>query len=202
MNTLSIIYNLALTKNYENIKEMSLLLVQYFRYMFRSNLTFVPLREELEHVLNYVRIHELRYQQELKCDIRLPDDLDKAHVPPLMIQTFIENAIKHAVSLDHALQIAIEIRAEHAAPESYLHVLIRDNGKGFKEPVLRELRQGNRIVDEQGEHIGIWNVWHRMRLLYGSKARLEFSNAVPQGAVVRISLPLQPESEIERKDDR
>lgn len=200
MNTLTIIYNLALTKNFENIKEMSLLLVQYFRYMFRSNLTFVPLQEELQHVLNYVRIQELRFQQDLRCDICLSDDLDKVHVPPLMIQTFIENAMKHAVSLDHPLQIGIDIRSEHSVPEPYLHVTIWDNGIGFKEHVLHELRQGNRIVDEQGEHIGIWNVWHRLRLLYGSKARLEFSNAAPQGAVVQLLLPLQSESETERED--
>jgi len=191
MNTLSIIYNLALAKNYENIKEMSLLLVQYFRYMFRSNLTFVPLREELDHVRNYARIHELRFQQDLQCEMLLPDDLDKIHVPPLIIQTFIENAMKHAVSLDRPLRIAIEIRTEYAGQESHIQIAIRDNGKGFKEEVLRELRHGHRIVDEQGEHIGIWNVWHRMRLLYGNKARLTFSNALPQGAVVEISLPLQ-----------
>ncbi len=202
MNTLSIIYNLALTKSYENIKEMSLLLVQYFRYMFRSNLTFVPLQEELQHVLNYVRIQELRFQQPLKCDVRLSDQLDKVHVPPLIIQTFIENAMKHAVSLDHALQIAIDIRSEPTAPEHYIHITIRDNGKGFKEHVLRELRQGRRIVDEQGEHIGIWNVWHRMRLLYGSKARIEFANAAPQGAVVQLSLPLRPETETESEEMR
>jgi two-component system sensor histidine kinase YesM len=200
MNTLSIIYNLALTRNYENIKEMSLLLVQYFRYMFRSNLTFVPLMEELEHVRNYARIHELRFQQDLKCEIYLPDGLDKVHVPPLIIQTFIENAMKHAVSLDHPLLIAIEIQVEHTMPEPYLQIKIRDTGKGFNEDILQELRQGNRIVDEQGEHIGIWNVWHRMRLLYGKKARLSFSNAVPQGAIVDIILPLHPEQEAKKEE--
>lgn len=200
MNTLSIIYNLALTKNYENIKEMSLLLVQYFRYMFRSNLTFVPLQEELQHVLNYVRIQELRFQQPLKCDISLPESLDRVHVPPLIVQTFVENAMKHAVSLDHALELAIDIRLDASAGEPYLQITVRDNGKGFQETVLEQLRLGNRIVDEQGEHIGIWNVWHRIRLLYGSKARLDFSNSVPQGAVVQVTLPFQLEPLEEGED--
>jgi two-component system sensor histidine kinase YesM len=102
--------------------------------------------------------------------------------------------------LDHSLQIEIDILLEHLAPEYYIHITIRDNGRGFKQPVLDELRKGNRIVDEQGEHIGIWNVWHRMRLLYGSKARIEFFNADPQGAVVQILLPLQPEIVTEREN--
>jgi Predicted signal transduction protein with a C-terminal ATPase domain len=194
MNTLSIIYNLALTRSYETIKEMSLLLVQYFRYMFRSNLTFVPLMEELEHVRNYARIHELRFQQDLKFEIHVSGDMDKVHIPPLIIQTFVENATKHAVSLDRSLRIAVDIRMEDSLPEPYLQIRIRDNGKGFKEEVLRELREGNRVVDEQGEHIGIWNAWHRMRLLYGSKARLDFSNEESGGAVVIIRLPFQPET--------
>jgi len=109
MNTLSIIYNLALTKNYENIQDMSLRLVRYFRFMFRSNLTFVPLQEELDHVLNYVRIQELRFQQALTCHIEKPETLDKfpVHIPPLIIQTFVENAMKYAVSLDNPLIINI-----------------------------------------------------------------------------------------------
>lgn len=193
LNTLSIIYNLALTRNYENIMEMSLLLVQYFRYMFRSNLTFVPLMEELEHVRNYARIHELRFQQDMQFEIRVSGDMDKVHVPPLMIQTFVENAAKHAVSLDRSLRIVVEIRMEDSPPEPYLQIRIQDNGKGFKEEVLHELRKGNRVVDEQGEHIGIWNVWHRMRLLYGSKAGLQFSNDPSGGAVVDIRLPMQAE---------
>ncbi len=61
MNSLNIIYNLALVKNYALIQEMAISLVQYFRYMFRSNLTFLPLKDELQHIRNYIRIQELRF---------------------------------------------------------------------------------------------------------------------------------------------
>lgn len=192
LNTLNILYNLALVKDYELIKEMTLRLVNYFRYMLRSNLTFIPLKEELEHVRNYIHIQELRFQQSLNCDIEAPESFTKIHVPPLIIQTFIENSIKHATQRDVPLSLLIRIEMDETLEDPHIRISIRDTGSGFPDDVLQELKVGNRIVDEQGEHIGIWNVWHRLRLLYGNRAEISFSNGIPSGAIVEIKLPLQP----------
>lgn len=54
MNSLNIIYSLAQTQNYTLIQELSLCLVTYFRYMFRTNLSFVQLKQELDHTRNYI----------------------------------------------------------------------------------------------------------------------------------------------------
>jgi len=94
-----------LDKDFELIKDMTLRLVKHFRYMFRSNLTFVPLKDELEHVRNYLAIHELRFQQKLNCRIDAPDPLLKAMVPPLIIQTYVENALKYASSVETPLSL-------------------------------------------------------------------------------------------------
>jgi two-component system sensor histidine kinase YesM len=191
LNTLNILYNLAIVKDYELIKEMTLRLVSYFRYMLKSNLTFLPLNDELEHVRNYIRIHELRFQQTLNCHIDAPESLSRVHVPPLIIQTFVENSMKHASKMDAPLTLYIHLKLEESQSDPHIRITIRDTGIGFPEQVLQELRAGNRIIDEQGEHIGIWNVWHRLRLLYGSQSQLLFSNGLPSGAVVEIKLPLQ-----------
>jgi two-component system, sensor histidine kinase YesM len=195
MNTLNLIYSLALDKDFELIKEMTLRLVKYFRYMFRSNLTFVPLKDELEHVRNYIGIHELRFQQKLVCDIQAPEDLRLAVVPPLMIQTFVENALKHAGSIEAPLVLAVHVELEVVDAMPYMGITIQDQGAGFREELLSLINAGERVVDEQGEHIGIWNTWHRLRLLYGERASLSFSNAVPHGAIVKLRLPLHPGKE-------
>ncbi|MFD0693388.1 sensor histidine kinase [Paenibacillus sp. GCM10027628] len=193
LNTLNILYSLALVQDYELIKEITLRLVRHFRYMLRSNLTFLPLKEELEHVRNYVRIHELRFQKTLDCQITAPESLALVHVPPLVIQTFIENAIKHATQMNEPLSLSIDIQLEESKQDQHIRITVKDTGKGFPEDVLEKLRAGKRIVDEQGEHIGIWNVWHRLRLLYGDQASLAFANASPSGAVVEMKLPLEPD---------
>lgn len=194
LNTLNILYNLALVQDYELIKEITLRLAKHFRYMLRSNLTFIPLNEELEHVRNYIRIHELRFLQTLDLHIDEAPTLDNVHVPPLIIQSFIENSIKHATRMTEPLSICIKLELVDSIEDPHVLITIRDSGPGFPEEVLKELHAGNRVIDDEGEHIGIWNVWHRLRLLYGHRAQLRLENTVPSGALVQIKLPLEIES--------
>lgn len=193
LNSLNIVYNLALVKNYELIQEMALSLVHYFRYMFRSNLTFVPLKDELRHVCNYIRIQELRFPGKLEFEMTAPDFLLDTRIPPLAIQTFVENSIKHAATPDASIPISVRIDLEDSGPEPRLMIAIRDKGKGFPEEVLTEILAGSQIEDEQGAHIGIWNVKRRLGLLYSGEADIEISNASPSGALVVLLLPMNPQ---------
>jgi two-component system sensor histidine kinase YesM len=193
LNSLNILYNLAQVKNYELIQEMTLCLVRYFRFMFRSNLTFVSLHEELQHVRNYIRIQELRFPQFFTSTIEVPDFLENLSVPPLLIQTFLENSIKHSVTMEEPVHLSIRLDLREDGFEPYIEIIIRDTGKGFTEEVLSEIRSGNRVIDEQGEHIGIWNARKRLKLLYGEKASISCYNGYPSGAVVEIKLPYQQE---------
>ncbi|MGG4143630.1 histidine kinase [Paenibacillus algorifonticola] len=191
MNSLNILFNLAQVKNYELIQEMTLCLVRYFRFMFRSNLSFVSLQEEVQHVRNYIRIQELRFPNHLTCTIDYPDFLETIQVPPLLIQTFLENSIKHSVTLEEPLHLSVSLDLQETGLAPYIDIQIRDTGKGFSDDVLANIRSGNRIVDDEGEHIGIWNVKKRLSFLYGEEATLSCYNGFPNGAVVEIKLPYQ-----------
>ncbi len=193
MNSLNILFNLAQVKNFELIQEMTLCLVRYFRFMFRSNLSFVSLKEELQHVRNYIQIQELRFPGHLTCEIDYPDFLDPVQVPPLLLQTFLENSIKHSVTLEEPLHLSVTLDLKETGLAPYIEIIIRDTGKGFSEDVLAEIRSGNRVVDDEGEHIGIWNVKKRLSFLYGDEASVSCYNGFPQGAVVEITLPYREE---------
>ncbi|HZG85569.1 sensor histidine kinase [Paenibacillus sp.] len=194
MNSLNILYNLAQVKKFELIQEMTLCLVQYFRFMFRSNLTFVALREELQHVRNYIRIQELRYPNRLTCRIEAPAFLEQVPVPPLVIQSFLENSMKHGVTQDEPIHLSVDIDLKESGLEPYIEIIIRDTGCGFSERALAQIRSGNRVIDEQGEHIGIWNVRKRLQLLYGDQASIVCYNGFPQGAVIELKLPYHVET--------
>jgi len=187
LNSLNIIYNLAQVKDYALIQEMTHCLVDYFRFMFRSNLTFVALRDEIRHTLNYLRIQEMRFPDKLTFDIAASDPLQDGLVPPLVIQTFVENSIKHAVSMDRSIHIDISV-AE--VDNECLHIRIQDTGRGFPEDVLMRLRKENMLSNQEGDHIGIWNVQRRLRLLYQDRTKITFSNNVNQGAIVDVWLPM------------
>jgi len=189
LNSLNIIYSLAQVKQYHLIQEMALSLVQYFRFMFRSNSDFVSLQDEIEHTRNYLRIQEMRFPNNLTYEVSVPDALLQCPVPPLLIQTFVENTIKHAVTMDEAIHIRVHIQLTDGNP-GILRIQIHDTGKGFSEDVLQHLQKHQGILNEQGEHIGIWNVHRRLKLLYEKKASILFSNGHDGGAVVTIYFPL------------
>ena len=191
LNTLNIIYSLAQIKNYKLIQELTLCLSEYFNFISRKMNTFVRLDEEIRFTKNYIRIQELRFSNLFSSAIEVPDDLMDVLVPPLILQTFVENTIKYAFTIDQPL--CLSIRITHEKPESGdgIRISIRNTGNWFDENILKQLRAGKRIIDEKGEHIGIWNIQRRLELLYGEKARITFQNIQPKGVATEIILPIQ-----------
>jgi len=196
LNSLNMLYLMVETKNYDLTKDMLLCLLGYFRYMLRDKRAFVYLKEELDHVQNYLHIQELRYPNKLFYITNIPEYFLSIPVPPLIIQGFVENCIKHAYSSSQPLTISINVSLEDEKSEPYMQniqIQITDTGTGFPEQILMKLQNGEKIVDNNGEHVGIWNTKKRLAHLYHNKAILQFSNANECGAVVTIRLPTKPE---------
>lgn len=193
LNTLNIIYNLAKIKNYDLILEMTMSLIEYFRYMFRSNTSFVSLKAELDHTRNYLKIQSLRFPEKLNWSIQSPEYLSDVPIPPLVIQSFIENAIKHAVTLDEPLSIEVNIEFLVEEHGSRMKIRIKDSGQGFNRELLTELQAGRSVANELGERTGIWNVERRIRLLYGETASIQYDNDKKTGgATIEMIMPTNP----------
>jgi two-component system sensor histidine kinase YesM len=190
MNSLNMLYSLGKVNKMDLVMELSLCLIYYFRFMVRSNLSFVQLKDELEHTRNYLRIQELRYPGSLTYEINTPNYVMERRIPPLFIQTFIENAIKHGVMLDKPTHIAVHIDIVEHESAPCMQIRIEDNGQGFPKDVLEVLNAGGSLVNSDGEHTGIWNVQRRLKLLYQAHAAITFHNKAASGAVVQLILPL------------
>ncbi|RXZ76585.1 HAMP domain-containing protein [Paenibacillaceae bacterium] len=191
LNSLNTIYNLAQFKNYQLIQEMSSYLIQYMRFMFQSNMKFVSLEDELAHTRNYLHIQAMRFHEGFTYDIDSPPSAANAKVPPLIIQTFVENTVKHAITMDEPIRLSIEIEVAGAeADKPFLNIVITDTGNGFPDDILRDLQLDNAIDTEGREHIGIWNARRRLRLLYEGEAKLMLSNQAAGGAKIAMRLPL------------
>ncbi|MFD0696570.1 sensor histidine kinase [Paenibacillus sp. GCM10027628] len=187
LNSLNMVYYLAQDRNFALIQELSLSLIRYFRFMFRSHSDFVLLQDELKHIQNYLRIQEFRFPGHLSYKITAVDSLQACLIPPLCIQTFVENAIKHAVSMDAHVHIDILIENEDSNRGEGIKIRIQDTGKGFSDHILHQLQEEINPLNDAGEHVGIWNVKRRLRLLYREQANLTFIN--DHGAVVEIRIP-------------
>ena len=196
LNSLNIIYNLAKTKHFDLIMEMALAMIQFFRFLFRSNTSFVKLKDELEHTRNYLKIQTLRFPGKLTWGIEAAEYLTDVPVPPLIIQSFVENSIKYAVTLEDPVHIRVQISFADDESGTMMYIKIQDTGNGFSREVLQELQAGGSVENEEGEHTGIRNVQRRLRLLFGEAACIEFDNdGETGGAVVLMCLPTNPAKE-------
>lgn len=189
LNSLNIIYNLALTQNYREILEMSRCLMDYFRYTFRSSDSLVCISEELKHVKNYLHIQELRYDSNFDTVMETDEAALEGKIPVLFLQTFVENTIKHAYSKMQNMRISITIQRV-VLDKNFLKIEISDNGCGFSEEQIKELNTPLSAGPYPSEHIGILNVRRRLSYLYGSEAQLIFSNTEEYGgAKIAALLP-------------
>jgi len=189
MNSLNIIYNLAVLKDTESVKKMSLHLADYFRFIMRVNRDTITLKEELKHIENYIIIQQLRFPDRLECVFEGVEPLLHYPIAALTVQPFVENAIIHGFK-NRRRMFHINIIAHINADQSF-QLTIKDNGVGFKEEVLDKLRRREELKHEdESTSLGILNVIHRLDLLYGSKATISFNNNEDGfGASVQIRFP-------------
>lgn len=189
LNSINIVYNLAQIKNYSVIQLMCLNLVKYFRFTTKTNQMAVTIAEEMEHMESYLKIQQLRFPERVTYSYQIADGMEKAAIPPLLIQPFIENSIKYGFDfMDHPFHIDIHIRP---VDPDQLEIVITDNGNGFSQEALIHLQTGRYLENQNGEHLGIFNVRYRLKHIFGQQARLEFDNVPHSGARVTIVLPFR-----------
>lgn len=196
MNSLNIIYNLAVLRDYQTLKKMALHLADYFRFTIHSNRSQITLAEELKHIANYMEIQRLRYPDNLTYEIVLPEELKEIELPPLSIQPFTENSILHGFknrNQDFCLSVTV---SEESSPKgAKVLIAIRDTGVGFSEEWLREFN-AEAWRTAHGGHVGIWNVLRRLSIHYGEESSVTLGNT-SNGAEVLIRLPIRLHEEKE-----
>ena len=110
-------------------------------------------------------------------------------IPQLLIHTMLENTYKHAVSVDKLTSILISCKLEVRGGESMCHITVEDDGQGFPEEFLSQVRDGNVTVKENGHGVGLWNMKKTLKLMYKRDDLMEFSNKEPNGSRVDMWIP-------------
>jgi len=121
-----------------------------------SNRSLIPLREELAMVESYMDIEKVRFGEKLRGSVDVPADLQETQVPPMSVQSLVENAVKHGIIPQTG---SGEILVTAAAEDGSVHIEVRDTGPGFE---LAAIRAGH----------GLDNLVERLEALFGPRARL------------------------------
>ncbi len=189
LNCLKNIYALAKQMEYQKIQDMILVLSDYIRGMLRNSPSFISIREEIGSVTNYITLQQMSLSNPPHCTVDVDKQLLEYKIPPLLILTFIENSVKHGVSLNKQQYITVKVSLLQDDSESFVCVSIIDNGGGFSQEVLTKLNESRDNTDQQ--HIGIMNIKKRIELIYKGKGTIFFSNS--SGACIEIYLPYENE---------
>ncbi|WP_150922774.1 sensor histidine kinase [Streptococcus mitis] len=189
LNMLSMIHSMLQTKNYKEIEELTILTSNYLRHLFMANQDFSELKDEVQHIKDYLEIQRIRYGNSIYFSLNYSDDLQNTLVPSLLLQTFIENTIKHGFSFQDLFTILLSIKKVKTENSDYIQICIEDNGPGFSEEILSKLNQKQSLITEDGHHIGITNTIERLNLLYPNDYTITFKNNEEGGAKILLLIP-------------
>ncbi len=191
LNCLSLIHGIADAAGETEIQYITEVLSDYMRYIFKESGQQRSIRDEIDHVSLYAEIQKLRYGEEaFTFEVIQDGEVDECQIPSLMLQTLVENSIVHGVTMEHRIDISLYTTFESYEEGDYLYICVSDTGKGFTEEILEAIENGVPIEYNGRKHVGLQNIRHRLNLLYGTGAVIEFSNMDKgYGAVVEIRIP-------------
>jgi signal transduction histidine kinase len=132
------------------------------------------LGRELEVIRPYLEILKMRMEERLATEIDIPQGLYSAEFPSMMIQTLVENAIRHGLE-PKPDGGSLKVKAEIV--HGKLAVSVADTGLGFGQATTA------------GTGVGLANVRERLQLLYGTKASLAITSNAPSGTIATITVP-------------
>lgn len=189
INCLNVIHNLSIMNKNELIRDMTTYLGNQLRYTMEGT-TVDTLKKEVDYVHNYMHIQELRFADSLTAYIEVDASIEHVLVPPLIIQTFVENTVKYQMVAGGHTEIYVVASRCEPPHTDRIRIEIWDTGEGFTEEIMALLNKGEKIIDEKGEHYGIRNVLMRMRLIYEGRESAEFKNHWETGgAYIILELP-------------
>ncbi len=184
-NTLDAINWKAIENEQYQISEMLGALADILRYAVKNAGAETPLEQALSWVDSYMMIQSVKLGKKPDLRIQVQDELKQIPIHKLLIQPFIENAMKYAFT-EKTEQWEVLIAAK--LTEDQLHILIEDNGKGIDEECLRYLNDENA---DMGSHVGIANVRKRLKLYYDEAATLYLESIQGSGTKVHLFIPVK-----------
>ncbi|HEY2630204.1 MAG TPA: histidine kinase, partial [Usitatibacter sp.] len=149
-------------------------LITYLRHSLPStDDSLSSLGEELERARSYLEILKIRMGDRLTLQLQVPETLTGVPLPPMMLQTLVENAIKHGLE-SQPRGGNVWIFAREAGEN--VSVIVADDGRGFSD-------------SGGGTGVGLKNVRERLRLIYGDAASFTIAANFPTGVAATITVP-------------
>ncbi|MCR5161837.1 MAG: histidine kinase, partial [Lachnospiraceae bacterium] len=170
----------------DDIAEMTNCLGNLLRMTLSKKDKIISLGNELELVKSFVRIQQLRFEDQIVFSLEADDELLDLAIPKLIIQPLVENAIRYAVEINAETVCAITVSVHRA--ETFMVIEVQNSGSSFEEDLLEKI-----LVEKAQTHgfgISLANIYQRLRLTYNGEAEMQLVNENGL-ATVRIRIPFR-----------
>ena len=186
-NTLDIIVWMIENEQKQEAVKVVTALARFFRISLSKGKSIIPVKDELEHVRNYLMIQQRRFKNKFTYEIEADKEVLNLASLKLMLQPLVENAIYHGMEfMDGDGEIHVKAWKE----EEDLWLEIQDNGLGMtQERVKNLLSEKTHVSSKRGSGIGVKNVNERIRLYFGDDYGLVIESEPDEGTIIKIHLP-------------
>ncbi|MCR8843238.1 sensor histidine kinase [Paenibacillus sp. SC116] len=203
-NTLSSIQWMAWMNKQDQIAEMVGSLSDFLRFSLNRGLEVCSVKQEIEHVRNYMNIQAIRYPERFDMEVSVQPTLLDKPILKLLLQPLVENALIHGIlkdSMKQRGQVTIDIR--ECEEEGWMECQVCDNGVGISEERLQSLqmhmlsiadgKRGSFIPSDpllesdraaHGSGYGLMNVQQRLLLHYGATSQVSISSQMEHGTCI------------------
>ena len=179
-NTLDTIVWMAELGDTEKVVHLSKAMATFFRLSLSGQNDMTTIKNELEHVRQYLTIQKERYQDKLSFEIFHDKSMEEIQIPKIILQPIVENSIFHGIRKLHRNgKILINAFKEN----NHIIFTIEDNGVGYDTSKKTSIKE---TVPLGG--VGLKNVEERIRLYYGKDSGISISSKEGKGTIVRISI--------------
>ena len=185
-NTLDSIIWMIENENYDGSIIMVTALARLFRISLSKGKNIISVRNEIEHVRNYLTIQNIRYKNKFTYEIQDDENTLDLCCIKLIIQQLVENAIYHSMEfMDGDGEIIIKLYIN----DDNLFIEVIDNGLGMTEDEAMNLLKKERKNKSKGSGIGIKNVNDRIKIYFGEKYGVSIYSEPDEGTMIRINMP-------------
>ncbi|MET0393374.1 MAG: histidine kinase [Chitinophagaceae bacterium] len=143
------------------------------------------MERELDIVKDYLALENMRFEDRLRVEYEIDPDTLSRPVPPMMLQTLVENAIKHGIS--RQIQGGV-VRIVSVLRDGFHELCVVNTGylNGHSSDDLLPARKS---IDVQGRGFGLYSTTNRLQLLYGNKAKFEIRQTAPGLVEAKVQIP-------------
>ncbi len=186
-NVLNSVSRLISMRDYDRAQEMLNAFTHMMRYSLSNTQQTILLCQELDYVRNYLAIQQLRFGDRIQYEICCDPEMESLQLPFFTLQPLVENSIEHGIlHMSEGGQVILHCRR---LSQEY-RIELTDNGTGIDETTLEDIRKRmlSSAVTSHQEHVGLYNCYNRLKILYGDAVCFDLNSKHGKGTCIRISI--------------